>query len=399
MINFLVETKHEYTTQLLNILTPLVYDGIKSIYDDVKKVSSSENVLKNFQMSMQNIPKWNNDIIINETQRILNNSKSYLWLSDLIKATLKANIIVLTYNPTVKEQVKIDPTLYKNIKIEDFIHKVYIECARNLWNNPYLFYHNYSPIELKRNQRDILAIIKDCIMEAIRKLLPVKYILQIYLNEDINLNNEIDFNKPMSEVEEHNLNKLIKKDIYEHSDDDVKRIIINQIENTDSDNKVDIINNKVDNINNKLNDEQKLDNINNKIQELNELNIIDKSIDNAIHMVSEDKDVENNKNKYLIDNDSESSKNSNDIFNFDGTSSDSNDNDNNILSKTSHNNSTVGSKILGIINNKNIRLSSIDNNNNFQEIFSNGNTQPINLTENNNEDNKKKFFSKYLDVN
>jgi len=391
MINFLVETKHEYTTQLLNILTPLVYDGIKSIYDDVKKVSSSENVLKNFQMSMQNIPKWNNDIIINETQRILNNSKSYLWLSDLIKATLKANIIVLTYNPTVKEQVKIDPTLYKNIKIEDFIHKVYIECARNLWNNPYLFYHNYSPIELKRNQRDILAIIKECIMEAIRKLLPVKYILQIYLNEDINLNNDIDFNKPMSEVEEKNLNKLIKKDIYEHSDDDVKRIIINQIDNNNSDDKVDNINNKVDIINN----DKKIDDINNKIEELKELDTINKKLNTAVNM------VEDNKNKYLIDNDSESSKNSNDIFNFDITSSDSNDNDNdnNVLSKTSHNNSTVGSKILGIINNKNIRLSSIDNNNNFQEIFSNGNTQPINLTENNNEDNKKKFFSKYLDVN
>ena len=28
----------------------------------------------------------------------------------------------------------------QNIKIEDFIHKIYIECARELWNNPYLFY-------------------------------------------------------------------------------------------------------------------------------------------------------------------------------------------------------------------------------------------------------------------
>ena len=31
---------------------------------------------------------------------------------------------------------------YEQIDMKDFIHKVYIECAREVWNNPYLFYHN-----------------------------------------------------------------------------------------------------------------------------------------------------------------------------------------------------------------------------------------------------------------
>jgi hypothetical protein len=218
MLNFLVETKQEYTIQLINVLTPLVYEGLQSIYQEVVKISNSDNILKNFQTFMQRIPKWNNDIIHNETQRIMNNSKSYTWLEDLIKATLKANIIVLTYNPTVRQQIKIDPSLYQNINIDDFIHKIYIECARELWNNPYLFYHQYSPIELKRNQRDSILLIKDCIKEAIRKLLPVKHILQIYLGEEMESGfPDNNFEKSISEVESRNLNKLLQKDLYQEN--------------------------------------------------------------------------------------------------------------------------------------------------------------------------------------
>jgi hypothetical protein len=215
MLNFLVETKNEYTTHLINILNPLIFEGILSIYKEAQEIAGPDNVLKIFQTFLKRIPKWNQVIIEKETNRIINSSQSYGWLNDLIKATLKANLIVLMYNPTVKSQTKLDNSFYQNIKINDFIHKVYIECAREIWNNPYLLYHNYPPIEIKRNQRDCMNIIKDCIRESIRKLLPVKHILQIYLGEDMELNDIDDdnFEKAMSDAEEKNLSKLIKKDL------------------------------------------------------------------------------------------------------------------------------------------------------------------------------------------
>jgi hypothetical protein len=212
MLNFLVETKQEYTTQLTNILTPLILEGLNSIYTEVLGISKPENILKHFQCFLKRVPKWNIDIIEKETMRIMNNTKSYSWLEDLIKATLKANIVVLTYNPSIKNQIKLDASLYKNIKINDFIHKIYIECAREIWNNPYLFYHLYPPIELKRNQRDTIVLIKDCIKEAIRKLLPVNHILKIYLGEEIEYS-EQDFEQVLTEGEQHNLSKMIKQDL------------------------------------------------------------------------------------------------------------------------------------------------------------------------------------------
>ncbi len=222
MLNFLVETKNEYTTHLINILTPLIFEGLLSIYKEAKEIAGTDDVLKIFQTFLRRIPKWNQTIIEKETNRIINSSHSYGWLNDLIKATLKANLVVLMYNPTVKTQTKLDNTFYQNINVNDFIHKVYIECAREIWNNPYLLYHNYPPIEIKRNQRDCMGIIKDCIKEAIRKLLPVKHILQVYLGEEMELNNMADnFDKAISDAEEKNLTKLIKKDL---ADDKVLEI-------------------------------------------------------------------------------------------------------------------------------------------------------------------------------
>jgi hypothetical protein len=223
MINFFVETKQEYTTQLVNVLTPIIYEGLNSIYAEALKVSNNaDNVLKVFQSFLRRIPKWSIEMIKQESDRIMNNSKSYAWLPDLVKATLKANMIVLTYSPNLKNINKIDPNFYKNIQIQEFIHKVYIEVARELWNNPYLMYHLYPPIELKRNQRDTIGLIKESIKEAIRKLLPLKQILEIYLGEELEPDQLNDFDKNISDAEERNIQKLINKDLKESQKKDIQ---------------------------------------------------------------------------------------------------------------------------------------------------------------------------------
>ena len=231
MLNLLVETKNEYTTHLSNILTPLIFQGLQSIYNEAKNIVNKDGdpnmVLKIFQSCLKSIITWNTVTIDKATNAILTSSQSYDWLNDLIKATLKSNLIVLLYNPNCNnKQTTIDPSFYKSIKTTDFIHRVYIECARELWNNPYLLYHDYPPIEIKRNQRDCMVIIKEAIKESLRKLLPVKHILQIYLNEDIETNNGNDtFDKAISEVEENYLPKLINKDLNNNKiNDDINNI-------------------------------------------------------------------------------------------------------------------------------------------------------------------------------
>ena len=192
-MNLLVETKNEYTNHLVNTLTPAIYEGIQSIYKDALSTAEQNEVLRVFQKYLREIPKWNQMLVDKETERIINYVQGTEWIEDLAKATLKANLAVLMYNPTMKVQPKLDTTAYKNLKFNHFIHMIYVECARELWNNPYLFYHVYPPIDIKRNQREAISLIKDCIRETIRKLLPIKSILAFYLADDeIPVSNNLD---------------------------------------------------------------------------------------------------------------------------------------------------------------------------------------------------------------
>jgi len=204
---FLVETKTEYTTQLVNILYPYIYEGIYSIYQDSIEVCKESEELKTFQQLLRKIPKWNQHLINNETIRIKKMSNQGELIDDLIKAVIKANIMILTNtDPSKKDKIKINHT----ITTEFFIHNCYIEVARNVFNNPFLFFHKYSNYELKRNQCKSNELIKDSIKDAIRKMLPLNLILKEYLGNSFNLdNNDDDYENVITESNKKNVQNML----------------------------------------------------------------------------------------------------------------------------------------------------------------------------------------------
>jgi hypothetical protein len=208
-MNYLVETKTEYTSQLINIISPFIYDGIQSLYDEALKVSKENEELRIFQNFLKKIPTWNPLILESETTRILKDSDCIDLLPQLLNAVIKSNIMVLTNTPPEK---KYTIKLPKDIDFKKFIHVSYIETAKIIYNNPYLFYHKYSLYDIKKNQRDAKENIKNAINEAIRKLLPLQYILNEYLGENTsNVSKEQDFDKTVSETNKNILKKMITK--------------------------------------------------------------------------------------------------------------------------------------------------------------------------------------------
>ena len=220
---YLVDVKNEYTSHLIRLLTPLIYEGIQSIYDKAKE-SMEDQSLKLFQEFLSEIPSWNTTLITQETDRIKSGTKKYL--DDLIKATIKANIMLLVFNPFTDKQHNVDIELYKKIETSSFIHHVYIECAREFWNNPYLYFHKYTAIDTKRNQRDALNIIKECTKEAIRKLLPIEDIIKVYLSDNINQETEQKIAQNLKEFTENEPSQLaVIKDSQVKPIDIMKRLI------------------------------------------------------------------------------------------------------------------------------------------------------------------------------
>ena len=197
-VNILVEAKKEYTNQLQKILTPRLYEGFKSIYDDIIDLSSKEleekktqtsSIIKTFQKMLKEIPQWNNEMIKKEFTRIEKVSNCD-YIENLIEAVFITNTKILT-------SVQINNNKSQNIKINIpqasyFIHKCYIESSKEIYKNPYIFdQYNKSltPKEKHNNLREALNLIDISINNAISDLLPIRDILKQGLTKS---NNEID---------------------------------------------------------------------------------------------------------------------------------------------------------------------------------------------------------------
>ena len=77
-VSSLHESKNEWGSRLLTILTPLIIDGYKSILEEALKLCrenrESEKYLMTFQNFISRIPKWNPSIIEQERKRICEKS-------------------------------------------------------------------------------------------------------------------------------------------------------------------------------------------------------------------------------------------------------------------------------------------------------------------------------------
>ena len=80
----------------------------------------------------------------------------------------------------VRIQPKKDDKMKLKIpKLRNFIHRCYVECGRELYKVAYLFDdEDITTIEKQKNIRDINSIVRDGIVEAVRKLLPIQDILK-----------------------------------------------------------------------------------------------------------------------------------------------------------------------------------------------------------------------------
>ena len=176
------QAKVEYTAQLIDILYPHIFDGVKSIYNESKLLYANKKtpILLIFRELLERVPIWNSEIINSECSRIVNNSKCD-YVDDLITAVFISHTKILTSIGPNKSFNKINVTIPK---CSTFIHKSYINTARELWKNPYLFNESVPGHEYQKNNKEIENIIKICIENTIRSLLPIKEILKEHLESE-----------------------------------------------------------------------------------------------------------------------------------------------------------------------------------------------------------------------
>jgi hypothetical protein len=182
-IQCLSESKNEWISRLVNFLTPEIIKGFKSIFEESINLckDNPEKYLMTFQNLISRIPKWNATIIETEKNRIIENTKCD-YLEDLISCVHIVQLKVLTAMRVGTEQKKIDINIPK---LDDFIHNVYISCARKLYLNVYLYKIQTEGTSTQQNNREIELIIKECILNTIRDNIPISTLLKVYLDETV----------------------------------------------------------------------------------------------------------------------------------------------------------------------------------------------------------------------
>ena len=213
-VNSLVESKNEWCARLVGIFTPAVVQGLKSIFEEAEKLcrenDEDDKYLLTFQTFLSRVPKWNNSIVEEEKNRICSVS-GCTYLEDLITCVHIIQLKALTCIRVGQQQKKVDIEVPS---VDNFVHSVYINVARKIYTNVYLFEKGIPPLQIQKNNRELEMIIKECIMTAIRDTMPVEDILRTYLGiteeEDVQVTEEI-IERPAPVVQEENSSDGDKK--------------------------------------------------------------------------------------------------------------------------------------------------------------------------------------------
>lgn len=181
--NILNDSKNEWSISLMNILSGHIIDGFRSIFNEsldvCEKNDEAEKYLMTFQNFLSMIPKWNQNMVDTEVTRIKEASQCS-YLEDLITCVhvLQLKILSCVRTSNKNQKIDIDIPCFKS-----FLHLVYINIARKLYSNIYLFQIDVSPLEQQKNNREFEHIVQTCIMNTIRDSIPIELLLKQYIDE------------------------------------------------------------------------------------------------------------------------------------------------------------------------------------------------------------------------
>lgn len=200
--NLLSDSKNEWSILLMNYITPHIMDGFRSIFNESVTLCQTneepEKYLMTFQNLLTRIPKWNQQLIDTEKERIVKLCNCN-YLEDLMVCVHIIQLKILSCVRVGNESKKI------NIDIPDFgifIHNIYTNIARKLYSSIYLFELEISGLEKQKRTREFELLVQTCIMNTIRDRIPIETLLRQYMDETSEIEVKVEPVKEKESVKE-----------------------------------------------------------------------------------------------------------------------------------------------------------------------------------------------------
>lgn len=168
---------------LAGLIVSPICEGFWSIQESsdelCRRNGQLDQVIRTFQNMLTRIPEWSDSTVSTEVERIIKVSKCG-YLDDLLMGVFIAymkSFASLHYRGN-SSHIKIE---FERPSVAKFIHELYKQSARKIWQVAYLFRVSGVPSEQQaRNRQDIEKIVSECMEQVIRAFLPWEAIAKNY---------------------------------------------------------------------------------------------------------------------------------------------------------------------------------------------------------------------------
>lgn len=191
-LNVLVEAKKEYIHQLNTIICPVMMETFWEIYNEAKKISKGKKVLLTYQKLLREVVNWNNHMVKQHSDKVANTCG---WFNDLLAAVFVSYVKIFSSVRLNVGSKKISIKLPTN---DVFIHGCYINAAKDIYKDPYMFHDEMTDYE---REDKLFSRIGLCVENTIKEMVPVKEILNTYISQD-KTSDEFDVTSEMGEEDQ-----------------------------------------------------------------------------------------------------------------------------------------------------------------------------------------------------
>jgi len=180
------DAERRYSRKLVDAMLPEIIETFVTMWEDTKKETKDRKFLENYRQALRKIKTdWSN---VKVKEHVANILKACPLFPRLIAAVFVIHVKILSAIRIDKSSKKINLKLPSN---DVFVHTSFIECARDLYEDPYAITDEKSPTE---RRDELTSRFTKCIRETIENLVPLEAIMDNYFPKDID-----DFNMGQDE--------------------------------------------------------------------------------------------------------------------------------------------------------------------------------------------------------
>jgi Family of unknown function (DUF5764) len=188
------DAERRFSRKLIDAMLPELVTTFWTIWDDTKKETKDRKFVDNYRQNLRKVKsEWSN---VKVKEHVANIMKECPLFPRLIAAVFVIHVKILSSIRIDKSSKKISLKLPSN---DVFVHTCFIECARDVYEDPWIITEEKSETE-RRNELN--TRFTKCIRETIENLVPTEEILNTYLTLPENDTAEFEMEHGDDDVEE-----------------------------------------------------------------------------------------------------------------------------------------------------------------------------------------------------